>query len=175
LLSLINDILDLSKIEAGHMEVEIKEFDPEPLIDLCIQTAQPMLKNEKVKIVKKIGKKLPKVSNDENKIKQILLNLLSNAAKFTAEGKITVQIQQRDEYIDIGVSDTGIGISEEALPRVFDEFQQADISTTREYGGTGLGLSISRTLAQLLGGDLTATSIEGKGSTFTLSIPVTYQ
>jgi signal transduction histidine kinase len=98
--------------------------------------------------------------------------LLSNAAKFTHEGKIILGIQKADANIHIYVTDSGIGISEEALGRVFEEFQQADTSTTRKYGGTGLGLSISRNLARLLGGDLTATSEFGKGATFTLTIPI---
>jgi CheY-like chemotaxis protein len=114
------------------------------------------------------------IYSDQDKIKQIVLNLLSNAAKFTHEGKISLQMLRVDSELIVNVADSGIGISEEALGRIFEEFQQADTSTTRQYGGTGLGLAISRNLARLLGGDLTATSEPGKGSTFTLTIPMQY-
>jgi signal transduction histidine kinase len=107
-------------------------------------------------------------------IKQILINLLSNAAKFTQRGKIVLTARQDGSTQYVDVSDTGVGISEGDLERIFEEFRQADASTTSEYGGTGLGLSISRNLARLLGGDLTASSVEGEGSMFTLSIPVNY-
>ena len=113
--------------------------------------------------------------SDQDKIRQIVLNLLSNAAKFTHEGRILLAAKQDGENLRIAVADTGIGISAEALPRIFKEFQQADTSTTRQYGGTGLGLSISRNLARLLGGDLTVESELGKGSTFTLTIPAQYR
>ncbi len=124
---------------------------------------------------------LPRAFSDKNKIWQILLNLLSNAAKFTHEGQIVVsgklQVaggETSRAMLVISVTDTGIGMNEEQLARVFEEFQQAEATTTREYGGTGLGLPISKQLAQLLGGDLTATSVVGKGSTFTLTLPLSY-
>jgi signal transduction histidine kinase len=112
--------------------------------------------------------------NDQARLKQILINLLSNAAKFTSEGRITLTAHQEDEFIYFAVIDTGIGIAEEAMPRIFEEFQQADINTRQTYGGTGLGLPISRSLARLLGGDLTATSQPGKGSVFALKVPLQY-
>jgi signal transduction histidine kinase len=116
------------------------------------------------------------VHTDQDKIRQIVLNLLSNAAKFTQQGKITLTAwQEGEQTLCISVSDTGIGISAEALPRIFKEFEQADTTTTRKYGGTGLGLTISRSLARLLGGELTAESTLGAGSTFTLSIPIQYR
>jgi len=117
---------------------------------------------------------LSTIFSDQDKIRQIVLNLLSNAAKFTHAGKITLAARPDGENLRISVSDTGIGISNEALPRIFKEFQQADNTTTRQYGGTGLGLSISRNLARLLGGDLNVESELGKGSTFTLVIPKHY-
>jgi signal transduction histidine kinase len=114
--------------------------------------------------------------SDSDKIKQIMLNLLSNAAKFTHQGRIILSLKKSDDnFAHISVTDSGIGISEEAIGRIFEEFQQADSSTTRKYGGTGLGLAISRNLARLLGGDLTVTSELGKGSTFTLAIPLFYK
>jgi CheY-like chemotaxis protein/anti-sigma regulatory factor (Ser/Thr protein kinase) len=122
-----------------------------------------------------VDESLTIVYSDQDKIRQIILNLLSNAAKFTHAGKVILAAKQDRENLRISVSDTGIGISEEALPRIFKEFQQADSSTTRQYGGTGLGLSISRNLARLLGGDLNVESQLGKGSTFTLIIPIQFQ
>ena len=125
---------------------------------------------------KQVDESLNLVYSDQDKIRQIVLNLLSNAAKFTHEGKILLSAyRDGEENLCIAVADTGIGISEEALSRIFKEFQQADTSTTRQYGGTGLGLSISRNLAHLLGGDLTVESELGKGSTFTLKIPTGVQ
>jgi PAS domain S-box-containing protein len=174
LLALINDILDLSKIEAGAMEVKPTSFKVESLIDLCLATTQPLVKSENVTLNKKVDDGLPDIISDENKVKQILLNLLSNAAKFTTKGSITLEASLNDGMMNLSVTDTGIGISDEALERIFEEFQQADMTTTREYGGTGLGLSISQRLAHLLGGELVANSIERKGSTFTLILPLKY-
>jgi len=115
---------------------------------------------------------LPQMHSDEEKIRQVLLNLLSNAAKFTHTGSIRVNGEMKGGQISLAVQDTGIGIAPEDLGKIFEEFQQADTTTTREYGGTGLGLSISRSLAKLLGGDLTVASVEGQGSTFTLTLPM---
>lgn len=173
LLGLINTVLDIAKIEAGRMEVQASTFSINSIVDHCFNTAQPLIKPN-VKFEKLNDHELPQVFSDEDKIKQIILNLLSNAAKFTHEGSIQLKVRHAGEYFMVEVSDTGIGMSEEALSRIFEEFQQADTSTTRQYGGTGLGLSISRSLARLLGGDLTAVSEPGKGSTFTLSLPIHY-
>ncbi|MFN8433539.1 MAG: GAF domain-containing protein [Anaerolineales bacterium] len=173
LLSLINTVLDIAKIEAGRMDVQAANFNINSLIDACAATATPLLKPT-VHLVKQMDGDLGIIYSDQDKIKQIILNLLSNAAKFTSTGKVTLQAHRENEILKVNVSDTGIGISEEALGRIFEEFQQADTSTTRQYGGTGLGLTISRNLARLLGGDLTAASQPGKGSTFTLTIPIEY-
>jgi signal transduction histidine kinase len=174
LLSLINTVLDIAKIEAGRMDVIAANFSVGMLMDQCANLATPLLK-PRVKLEKSIDPNASIIYSDQDKIKQIVLNLLSNAAKFTPEGKIVLALQKHGDILNISVSDSGIGISEEALGRIFDEFQQADTSTTRQYGGTGLGLAISRNLARLLGGDLTATSELGKGSTFTLAIPIQYR
>ena len=175
LLSLINSVLDISKIEAGRMDVLPANFRIGALIDLCANTSQPLLKPG-VMLEKQVDEHLNIVYSDQDKIRQIVLNLLANAAKFTSEGKVVLTARPEDDAsMSISVADTGIGIDKEVLPRIFDEFQQADSSTTREYGGTGLGLTISRSLAHLLGGELTAESEPGKGSTFTLTIPVPYQ
>jgi signal transduction histidine kinase/CRP-like cAMP-binding protein/CheY-like chemotaxis protein len=179
LLGLINTVLDIAKIEAGRMEVQPTWFELTGIVDICVATAQPLLKPG-ISLVKTIAANLPPVYSDPDKVKQILLNLLSNAAKFTHEGQIVVSAQGSAEslspadILSISVTDSGIGISAEGLGRIFEEFQQADSSTTRQYGGTGLGLSISRHLARLLGGDLTATSTPGAGSTFTLTLPAQY-
>ncbi len=173
LLRLINTILDIAKIEAGRMEVQPTTFNPEVVIDVCLTTTQPLLRPG-VALIKKVEPALPVLYSDPDKVKQILLNLLSNAAKFTHQGQIIIHAFRQAELLVVEVTDSGIGISEKALPRVFEEFYQADSSTNRQYGGTGLGLPISRQLARLLGGDLVASSVLGEGSTFTLSVPVRY-
>ncbi len=172
LLELINTILDIAKIEAGRMDILAANFRIAPLIDLCYNTAQPLLKPGVV-LEKRIDESLGTIHSDQDKIRQIILNLLSNAAKFTHTGKIVLSAEKMgDTHLSISVTDTGIGISQEALQRIFKEFQQGDSGTTREYGGTGLGLSISRNLAQMLGGELSVESELGVGSTFSLTIPV---
>jgi signal transduction histidine kinase/CheY-like chemotaxis protein len=174
LLGLINDILDLSKIEAGHVDILPADCDLELLVGACLRTVEPMVKSEHVRLEKVIDRDLPMLFTDEDKLKQILMNLLSNAVKFTEAGAVTVTARRHDGEVRIAVADTGIGIPEEALGRIFDEFSQADSSTTRQYGGTGLGLSISRHLAQLMGGDITVQSTVGAGSTFTVTLPLRY-
>ncbi len=155
------------------MDVHDSTFSINSLIDQCYTTAQPLIK-PRIKFEKQNDPLLQVVYSDQNKIKQIILNLLSNAAKFTHEGSITIELRHTHTEFMVNVIDTGIGMNEEALSRIFEEFQQADSSTTRQYGGTGLGLAISRNLAHLLGGDLTATSAPANGSTFTLTLPIHY-
>lgn len=155
------------------MDVQPSTFDAANLIDVCAATAQPLVKTG-VRLEIEIEDGLLPVYSDQDKVKQILLNLLSNSAKFTHEGTIAVRACRREEMLEIDVSDTGIGISPDDLDRVFEEFQQADSGTTRQYGGTGLGLPISRQLARLLGGDLVAASHDDQGSTFTLTILARY-
>ncbi len=175
LLELINSVLDIAKIEAGRMDVVAANFRITALIDMCINTAQPLLQPG-VSLERHVEDSLEIVHSDQDKIRQIVLNLLSNASKFTQQGKISVTARRAgDQNLCISVSDTGIGISAEALPRVFNKFEQADATTTRKYGGTGLGLTISHNLARLLGGDLVAESVLGEGSTFTLTIPIQYR
>ena len=174
LLSLINTVLDISKIEAGRMDIHASNFELKPLIDLVTVTIQPLVRQETVSLVSEVPDGLPVLHTDMEKIKQVLINMLSNAAKFTHEGQITLDVRCEDDAILVDVTDTGIGIAPDKLDKIFEEFQQADTSTTREYGGTGLGLAISRSLARLLGGDLTVSSELGKGSTFTFSFPVVF-
>jgi CheY-like chemotaxis protein len=155
------------------MEVTASTFNAVHLLDQCVATATPLLKSS-VALVKRYDGDAMLVHSDQEKIKQILLNLLGNAAKFTHAGSITVSATIEDDALIVAVADTGIGIDAGALARIFEEFQQADTSTTRRYGGTGLGLSISRSLARLLGGDIDVASAVGSGSTFTLRIPQRY-
>ena len=174
LLSLINTVLDIAKIEAGRMEVIPSNFQFNTFMELCCNTFQPLIKPTVV-LEKKVGENITSIFSDQDKIRQIVFNLMSNAAKFTDQGRIVLTASRDEDNLRISVSDTGIGISPEALPQIFSEFRQADSSTTRQYGGTGLGLSISRNLAQLLGGDLTVESELSKGSTFTLVTPLQYK
>ncbi len=176
LLSLINDVLDLSKIESGKMEIFAEEFDVGALIDQVAGTAQPLMSKNNNKFKIERGEQLGNARQDITKLRQSLLNMLSNAAKFTHEGTITLRTERKSqaggEWLLFSVSDTGIGIPADKLEHVFEEFSQADTSTTRDYGGTGLGLPISRRFCQMLGGDLTVRSRTGEGSTFTMRVPV---
>jgi signal transduction histidine kinase/CheY-like chemotaxis protein/HAMP domain-containing protein len=171
LLELINDILDFSKIEAGRTPINLSTEEIADLISNAMVTVEPMLIGKDVKLVQEVEPGLPQLNTDTLKIKQILLNLLSNAAKFTEHGAITVTAKKQKDMISISVKDDGIGIEAKYLDRVFEEFQQIDTSNSRKYKGTGLGLAIAKNYARLLGGNLTVYSEIGKGSTFTLVIP----
>jgi signal transduction histidine kinase/DNA-binding response OmpR family regulator len=172
LLQLINDILDFSKIESGRMHVSIESDSVEGVINGAIMTAEALIRQKNIQLKDEIAPGLPMFNTDVLKIKQILVNLLSNASKFTDEnGLIIIRATQQAEMIRIAVIDSGIGIEPKNLGRIFEEFSQVDSSHSRKYQGTGLGLPIARRLAQLLGGDLTVESETGKGSTFTLSVP----
>jgi signal transduction histidine kinase/HAMP domain-containing protein/ActR/RegA family two-component response regulator len=196
LLQLINDILDLSKIEAGRMDVRPKRLPLMKLLDYVHAVFRPLTLERGLAFEIAVGEDVPReMFSDEQRLQQILRNLLSNAIKFTASGRVELRVnrvhdpEQRpadgdgggstgrngggEGTIAFAVSDTGIGIAPEKLPVIFDAFQQADGTTHRKYGGTGLGLSISREIAGLLGGRITAESRPGKGSTFTLYVPVT--
>jgi C4-dicarboxylate-specific signal transduction histidine kinase len=175
LLDLINDILDISKIEAERETVLPTEFDLETLIVDCLRTVEPMVKSERLRLAREIATDLPMMNTDEDKVRRILINLLSNAVKFTDEGTVTVRASGRGEMIVIEVLDTGIGIPEEELEGIFEQFHQTDDSSTRRYGGTGLGLAITRDLARLLGGDVAVESKLGAGSKFSVSILRRYE
>jgi PAS domain S-box-containing protein len=175
LLALINDVLDLAKVESGKMEAFAEDIDIGSLIDEVSGTAHPLMeKNNNILSIER-GQDLGKAHQDLTKLRQTLFNLLSNAAKFTHDGTITLHVNRSEQagmdWLIFAVSDTGIGIAQDKIEHVFKEFTQADDSTTRDYGGTGLGLAISRRFCQLLGGDLTAHSELGKGSTFTMRVP----
>ncbi len=171
LLNLINELLDLSKIESGRMEAIVTEFDPRQVVDRALETARLLAEEKSLPIRVHIAD-VPKMRSDEEKVYQILLNLLSNAVKFTEAGQIEVTVAAADEQVSFAVRDTGIGIAAGDLDHVFNEFRQVDGSTTRRHAGTGLGLNIGRKLARLLGGDLTVESTPGEGSTFALTLPV---
>ena len=170
LLSLINDILDLTKIESGRMEIYPEPFSVNELLEECLQTTLPVARNKGVDVVKVLENDFRMVS-DRGKISQILLNLVSNGVKFTEQGRVTITVRNTPDQVEFRVQDTGVGIEAAEQSLVFDEFRQVDGSTTRRHEGTGLGLAISRKLARLLGGDITLESARGKGSTFTLVLP----
>jgi len=171
-LGLINGLLDLAKIEAGRLEVISESFKLEDVIQVATSTVEPMLKDGRVRLVKDIAPDLPNLNSDRDKLKQVILNLLSNSAKFTEQGEIKVSARHENGSIKLTVSDTGIGMKQEALAHIFDEFRQVDMSTTRKYGGTGLGLAIVKKLVNLLGGEIGVESEEGKGTQFTMTIPL---
>lgn len=173
LLTLINQILDLSKIEAGRLEVYPGRFRLETVIEECLRTVEPMIKPEYVELSSDVAGDLPELHSDRDKLKQIVLNLLSNAIKFTERGRIRVAAKAEKEWVAIDVADTGPGIPGDKLNFIFEEFRQLDGGATRQHGGTGLGLSISRHLARLLGGDIFVDSTVGQGSTFTIRVPTT--
>jgi signal transduction histidine kinase len=173
LLTLINGLLDLSKIEAGRMEVFAESFRLEELIRVAAATVEPMLKDGRVRFVAQIQPDIPTLHTDRQKLKQVIINLLSNAAKFTEQGEIRVAAWHKDAVLTVAVSDTGIGMKKEVLDYIFEEFRQVDMSSTRKYGGTGLGLAIVKRLVHLLGGEIRVDSEPGQGSRFTLAIPLT--
>ncbi len=178
LLTLINDILDLSKIEAGKMDLNLDDFDLKHMIEDVETIIHPLMgKNNNQFVIEKKDLFFKTMHADVTKLKQSIFNLLSNAAKFTNEGLITLTVRNYitdddDERIAFSVSDTGIGLTEEQIGKLFVDFSQADSSTTRKYGGTGLGLVISRRFCRMMGGDITVCSKINEGSTFTIDLPV---
>jgi|WetSurMetagenome_2_1015567.scaffolds.fasta_scaffold32148_2 signal transduction histidine kinase/CheY-like chemotaxis protein/HAMP domain-containing protein len=171
LLELINDILDFSKIEAGRTPINIDSGEISEIISNVMVTVEPMVTAKGVKLVQEVDPELPILNTDILKVKQILLNLLSNAAKFTDQGTISISAKKQGDMVSISVKDDGIGIEPKNLDRVFEEFSQIDSSNSRKYKGTGLGLPIAKNYARLLGGNLTVQSEFGKGSTFILVLP----
>jgi signal transduction histidine kinase/DNA-binding response OmpR family regulator len=175
LLSLINDVLDLAKIESGKMEVYLETFEVQRMVDDVVATIDTLVKKNDNRLEVEIDEAIGEMRADVTKVRQALLNLLSNAAKFTHEGEIRLVVQgekgKDSDWIELSVSDSGIGIPPEKIDHVFDEFSQADETTTRDYGGTGLGLPISRLFCQMMGGDITVESAVGEGSTFTIRLP----
>ncbi len=175
LLSLINGVLDLSKIEAGKMELSLEKFDLAQMMDEVVGTVQPLVGKKANTLDLRCAADLGEMYSDLTKVRQILFNLVSNACKFTENGTITLEATRTREpegdWITFRVADTGIGMTPEQLARLFQRFTQGDASTTRKYGGTGLGLAISKHFCEMMGGEVTASSTSGAGSTFTVRLP----
>jgi len=171
LLGLINDILDISKIEAGRMELYIEEIDIQAMIMDIVNTVSPLIERNNNHVQVNCSSDIGKMKADLTKLRQNLFNLMSNASKFTQNGLITVTVLRKEEWIYFQIRDTGIGMSSEQLQKIFKPFTQADGSTTRKYGGTGLGLSITQHFCRMMGGDITAKSLIGRGSTFIMRLP----
>jgi PAS/PAC sensor hybrid histidine kinase (EC 2.7.13.3) len=191
LLSLIDDILDISKIEAGRMDLYLETFNIPALIESAVATARPLVEKNGNTVEVHCPENLETMHADMTKVRQVLLNLLSNAAKFTHNGKIAIGVERikneqlrikhqqessqilisNSEFLSFRVADTGIGMTLEQLQRIFQPFTQADASTTRKYGGTGLGLAISQRFCQMMGGSIEALSTLGVGTTFTVLLP----
>jgi signal transduction histidine kinase len=175
LLSLINEILDLSKIEAGKLDLNPEPIHLTRLIDEVVGTAGQLAEKNKNRLIIEAQEDLGRLTADSMRLKQILLNLLSNACKFTKEGEVALRVRKvadEREWVELAVADSGIGMTAEQQAKLFQDFTQADSLTARRYGGTGLGLAISRKLARMMGGDVTVTSEPGKGSVFTVRLPV---
>ena len=167
LLGLINQVLDLSKIEAGKLELNPQTVQLAPLIEEVIGTARQLAEQNKNRLILDAQENLGALTVDPLRLRQILLNLLSNACKFTKEGEVKLQARRMADgrdVIELSVSDTGIGMTPEQQAKLFEEFTQADATTAQRFGGTGLGLAITRKLARMMGGDVTVTSEPGKGS-----------
>jgi signal transduction histidine kinase len=175
LLGLINDILDLSKIEAGRMDLYVETFDLRRLVNDVEGVVRPLVEKNANTLVISCADDLGTMRADQTKVRQALFNLLSNASKFTEQGTIRLSVAREasgdGDWITFAVTDTGIGMTEEQLGRLFEAFNQAEASTRSTYGGTGLGLAISRHFCRMMGGDLTVESEYGAGSTFTVRLP----
>src|SRR5260221_2985630 len=172
LLGLINRLLDLSQIEAGRMELNVEELDVRPIIEDVLSLVRPQSDAKELEVVANIPIELPTILADRARFRQVLVNLMSNAVKFTDRGAVTINASTGEGWVTLSVSDTGIGISLEAQAYIFDEFRQADASTTRRYGGTGLGLAISKRLVALHGGRIWVESGANGGSVFSFTMPV---
>ena len=172
LLTIINEILDISRIEAGRMPLQISKFKVPDLVAEVRSELEPIIVRSKLTLNIDLAKDLRAITTDRQKVKQILLNLLSNALKFTHDGRVTISARRlADRTIALSVADTGIGIAVGDQEKIFEDFRQLDNSPTRAYGGTGLGLSICRRLAQMLNGRISVESHVGKGSVFTVTLP----
>ena len=173
LLGLINQVLDLSKIEAGKLELNPQTVQLAPLVDEVVGTARQLAEQNKNCLLNEVQENLGTMTVDPLRLRQVLLNLLSNACKFTKEGEVKLRASRvsNGAWIELSVSDTGIGMTPGQQAKLFEEFTQADATTAQRFGGTGLGLAITRKLARMMGGDVTVTSEPGKGSVFTVRLP----
>lgn len=171
LLNLINDVLDISKIEAGQLEIASEPFDMKAAVEKAVQTVTPLAEKKGLAITSEVAPEVGQITSDQRRVEQILINLLNNAIKFTEEGEARVTCQVSDDQIVTHVTDTGIGIKPEDMDKLFNPFQQVETGLTRRHEGTGLGLSISKKLVEMLGGEIWVESQWGAGSTFAFSLP----
>lgn len=171
LLSLINDVLDISKIEAGQLQVSFEPFDMKAVVEHALLSTRPAAETKGLSLSLSVGPDVNGIVSDRRRVEQILLNLLSNAIKFTEKGGVSVECMKTGDFITISVADTGIGIQEKDMNTLFTAFQQIDSGTTRKYEGTGLGLHICKRLVQLLGGEIYVKSAWGSGTTFGFTLP----
>ena len=169
---LINDVLDLSKIEAGQLTLSLTDYSMKDVVHSVLTAAEPLAAEKKLALKVAMASDLPPGKGDERRITQVLLNLVGNAIKFTEEGEVRVEAKVSDGAFTVSVADTGPGIAAADQPRVFEEFQQVDSSSTRKKGGTGLGLSIAKRIIEMHGGRIGVDSTPGKGSTFWFMVPV---
>jgi signal transduction histidine kinase len=172
LLSLIQDILDVSKIESGQLRINIESFDINKLIQIAVNTVKPFADEKGLAMHVEIAPHEINIQSDQERVRQIILNLLGNAIKFTEKGEIKVECHVSDGQVITRITDTGVGIKPEDMARLFKPFVQIETGFTRRYGGTGLGLSICKKLVEMLGGSISAESEFGKGSVFTITLPL---
>jgi len=172
LLLLINDILDISRIESGYVEVDLTFFNLSDLIDEVVKSIEPIAHQKGIQLVNLNRINELFVTSDQSKCRHILQNVIGNAVKFTEKGKVEISLKVNDKYINIHIIDEGIGISEENLIHIFDEFRQADASTSRKFGGSGLGLAIAKKYTNMLGGEISVTSKLNIGSNFDITLPI---
>lgn len=175
LLSLINDILDLSKIEAGKMDISLNHFSIKNLIENIMESIAPLAREKNLTLKLQLSEDLPEIESDESRVFQILQNIVANGIKFTEHGSVMISAESNEEQIGIKVKDTGIGMSDADIIHIFDEFRQVDGTSTRKFEGTGLGLAIADKAAKMLGGSINVKSVKGLGSTFTITLPVRYE
>jgi signal transduction histidine kinase len=172
LLALINDVLDLSKIEAGQLTLMLDDYAVQSVIEAVIAVAQPLARAKGLDLQVSVGKDLPLGRGDERRLTQVLLNLVGNAIKFTDTGSVRITAGTTGSLFELTVTDTGPGIAAADQERIFDPFQQVDNSSTREKGGTGLGLAISKRIIRMHGGTITVDSVPGRGATFRITVPI---
>ena len=172
LLGLINDVLDLSKIEAGQLVLAAEDYSVADMVSTVMAATESLAKTKNLALEANVAAGLPRGVADSRRLAQVLLNLVGNAIKFTDEGKVEIRAVRADDNFEISVVDTGPGIAPADQAKIFEEFQQVDNTSTRKKGGTGLGLSISRKIVELHGGRITVESEVGKGSTFKVTLPI---
>jgi signal transduction histidine kinase len=171
--SVIGDLMDISKISKGSLKPQIRKVDLKLVITSSVKEMEPLALKKKIKIKTSLEEGLPEVAADFKELRHVLINLLSNAIKFNKEGgKVLIEAERKGEFVEVCIADTGIGIPQKYLPKIFDRFYQIDSGVTRKYGGTGLGLAIVKEIIELYGGQVKVESEVGKGSKFTFTVPM---